>query len=165
MTHFDHITAAEYIAETCSAPLTVQGALLDRDEEGHFNLWALHRAAGRDMDKTPLQFLGTSTAGEYTNALGQESGHVNPCTGDAYAHKSLAMGYAYWIGPIFMARVVTYIDLSQSELLDLQESSLEQNLGALKAMRRSSELATVANGLLDELEKNVNEVAIREAMA
>ena len=91
----------------------IAGVEITTDEQGRFNLNALHKASGGRDAKRPKTWLDTKQAQELLeelrqdSALGQEilnvtKGGVAPGT---FAHELLAVSYAGWISPAFQLKV------------------------------------------------------------
>ncbi|TXE25875.1 KilA-N domain-containing protein [Serratia ureilytica] len=86
----------------------IAGVLISTDDEGRFNLNALHKASGLGANKAPAQWLRTNAAQE----LVQEVTDMQICTSPihsikggpnqgTFAHELLAVEYAGWISPAF----------------------------------------------------------------
>lgn len=91
----------------------IAGIEITTDEQGRFNLNALHKASGGEAHKKPSQWLRRQDAKELINELGvnmhpgQEvinsvNGGTAPGT---FAHELLAVSYAGWISPAFQLKV------------------------------------------------------------
>jgi hypothetical protein len=95
------------------------------DEEGRFNLNALHKASGLGDHKKPSEWLRSSHAKELVSKLSGKShlgqdvirsvrGGVAPGT---FAHELLAISYAGWISPGFQLEVnQTFINYRTGKL-------------------------------------------------
>ncbi|UAN53475.1 phage antirepressor KilAC domain-containing protein [Serratia sp. JSRIV002] len=97
----------------------IAGVEITTDDEGRFNLNALHRASGLGDDKKPSQWLRRSSTKALIEELGANlhPGHnaINSVNGGAnpgtFAHELLAIEYAGWISPAFRLKVnQTFID-------------------------------------------------------
>lgn len=91
----------------------IAGVEITTDDQGRFNLNALHKASGGRDAKRPKTWLDTKQAQELVeelrqdSALGQEilnvqKGGISPGT---FAHELLAVSYAGWISPAFQLKV------------------------------------------------------------
>lgn len=91
----------------------IAGVEITTDDQGRFNLNALHKASGGRDAKRPKTWLDTKQAQELVeelrqdSALGQEilnvtKGGTAPGT---FAHELLAVSYAGWISPAFQLKV------------------------------------------------------------
>ncbi|CCI77559.1 unnamed protein product [Klebsiella pneumoniae subsp. rhinoscleromatis SB3432] len=107
----------------------IAGVEITTDEEGRFNLNALHKASGGKDAKRPKTWLETKQAQELVeelrqnSALGQEvlkvkKGGSAPGT---FAHELLAVEYAGWISPAFRLKVnQTFIDFRTGKLAPVE---------------------------------------------
>ncbi|WP_312358846.1 phage antirepressor KilAC domain-containing protein [Mixta calida] len=104
------------------------GVEITTDEEGRFNLNALHKASGGDGHKRPSKWLATDQAKELISELEKQSpisglgeniikvikGGVAPGT---FAHELLAVEYAGWISPAYRLTVnQTFLDYRTGKL-------------------------------------------------
>lgn len=116
-----------------NAPV-ICGVEITTDEEGRFNLNALHKASGGQADhKKPSEWLRTKQAQELISELsgnshlGQEvvkvtKGGTSPGT---FAHELLAISYAGWISPAFQLQVnQTFLDYRTGRLAKPDISSI-----------------------------------------
>lgn len=133
----------------------VAGVPVNTDDQGRFNLNALHKASGGQNGKRPSLWLVTKQAQELAEELSN-----NSCFGDdvqkcispfhsvkggsspgTYAHELLAISYAGWISPAFQLKVnQVFLDyragrlhtnhmpeLSRREILKLAMDAEEEN--------------------------------------
>ena len=103
----------------------IAGITITQDEQGRFNLNALHRASGAPDSKLPSQWLRLKQAQELVAELSVNShlgcaaissvkGGVCPGT---FAHELLAISYAGWISPSFQLQVnQTFLDYKTGKL-------------------------------------------------
>jgi hypothetical protein len=84
----------------------IAGIEITTDEQGRFNLNALHRASGLGANKAPSQWLRTDQAKALAKIA--ESKTMQICIvshggrhGGTFAHENLAVEYAGWISPEF----------------------------------------------------------------
>lgn len=122
------------------------------DQEGRFNLNALHRASGTPKSKAPNEWLRTQQAKDLILALETQTGDsrfevvVTARGGNApgtFAAEQIAVAYANWISPPFYLKVIqTFIDYRTGKL---QQPAIPQTLP--EALRLAAELAE-ANALL-----------------
>lgn len=122
----------------------IAGVEINTDQEGRFNLNALHKASGGKDAKRPKSWLATKQAQELIEELRQDSalgenviivqkGGVSPGT---FAHELLAISYAGWISPSFQLKVnQVFIDHKAGSLKPLIPQSLPD------ALRLAAELA------------------------
>ncbi|WP_092880325.1 phage antirepressor KilAC domain-containing protein [Izhakiella capsodis] len=100
----------------------IAGVTIATDNEGRFNLNALHKASRLGTNKAPAQWLRTKAAQEVINELQKET--VQICivslegrNGGTFAHELLAVSYAGWISPAFQLQVnQTFIDYRSGKL-------------------------------------------------
>jgi phage antirepressor YoqD-like protein len=91
----------------------IAGVVITTDEQGRFNLNALHKASGGRDAKRPKTWLDTKQAQELVeelrqdSALGQEILNVTKggMTPGTFAHELLAVSSAGWISPAFQLKV------------------------------------------------------------
>ncbi|MCH7421319.1 phage antirepressor KilAC domain-containing protein [Shewanella sp. MM_2022_3] len=96
-----------------SACPSIAGVEITTDDQGRFNLNALHRASGGETTKRPSIWLTNKQAQELVEELSQNSGlgHklINSVKGGStpgtFAHELLAVSYAGWISPSFQLKV------------------------------------------------------------
>lgn len=104
----------------------IAGVEITTDEEGRFNLNALHKASGLGANKAPAQWLRTQTAKSLLAELEKET--VQICivsdegrNGGTFAHELLAIEYAGWISPSFRLKVnQTFIDFRTGKLAPVE---------------------------------------------
>ncbi len=92
---------------------TIAGVAITTDDQGRFNLNALHKASGGENSKRPSMWLANKQAQELTEELSRNSslGHklINSVKGGStpgtFAHELLAVSYAGWISPAFQLKV------------------------------------------------------------
>jgi hypothetical protein len=123
---------------------TIAGVEVTTDNEGRFNLNALHRAyeaetGSRQPSKAPAQWQRTKQAQEFVSEV--ESQTMQICIvstagrdGGTFAHELAAVEYAGWMSPVFRIKVnQTFIDyrtgkanapLSPAELILAQAQQL-----------------------------------------
>tara|TARA_R110002049_G_scaffold79344_3_gene202123 strand:- start:400 stop:1125 length:726 start_codon:yes stop_codon:yes gene_type:complete len=91
----------------------ISGTLINTDEDGRFNLNALHKASGGTKSKTPSEWARLKSTQELVSELSDQNGDsrsalkinnggVNQGT---FAHELLAISYAGWISPKFQLQV------------------------------------------------------------
>ena len=127
----------------------VAGVPVNTDDQGRFNLNALHRASGGKAHKKPSQWIRRQEVKSLISELGVNShlacepiksvnGGTSPGT---YAHELLAISYAGWISPAFQLKVnQVFLDyrsgrlqtnhmpeLSRREILKLAMDAEEEN--------------------------------------
>ena len=103
----------------------IAGVTINQDEQGRFNLNALHRASGAGDSKKPSEWLRSKQVQELVDELSGNShlgyapvssvkGGVCPGT---FAHELLAISYAGWISPSFQLQVnQTFLDYKTGKL-------------------------------------------------
>jgi len=131
----------------------IAGVEITTDEEGRFNLNALHKASGLGDHKRPSKWLAT----EPTQDLIRELETQSPLTGLApinsvkggkapgtFAHELLAISYAGWISPAFQLKVnQVFLDYRSGKL---KQPVIPQTLP--DALRLAAELAEEREKLL-----------------
>lgn len=94
----------------------IAGVEITTDQQGRFNLNALHKASGEADHKRPSKWLATEPTKELISELESQSPSeglaqkaVNSVRGGSlpgtFAHELLAVSYAGWISPAFQLKV------------------------------------------------------------
>ena len=113
-------TATEVAGTTSTQLPMVAGVEVNQDQQGRYNLNALHKASGLGNSKIPSRWLVNDSTKELIAELSQSTnsgfGVVEVIRGGSspgvYAHQSLAVSYAGWISPKFQLSVnQAFIDL------------------------------------------------------
>ena len=120
----------------------VAGIEITTDQDGRYNLNALHRASGLGPNKAPAQWLRTESARKLVQ-LAQEK-TMQKCIvskdgrgGGTFAHENVATEYAGWINTEFRWIVnQTFIDYRTG---NLQQPTLPKSLP--EALRMAADLA------------------------
>ena len=118
---------------------TIADVAITQDEEGRFNLNALHRASGLGANKAPAQWLRTKQAQDIVSEVENQTVQICIVTkegknGGTFAHELLAISYAGWISPSFQLKVnQVFLDfksgkLAQPQLPQNYEEALEHLL-------------------------------------
>lgn len=118
----------------------IAGVQITVDQEGRYNLNALHKASGLGANKAPAQWLRTQGARELSEEIEKET--VQICivsaegrNGGTFAHELLAISYAGWISPAFQLQVnQTFLDYRSGKL---QKTVVE--LSKLEALQMAIE--------------------------
>lgn len=110
----------------------IAGVEITTDDQGRFNLNALHRASGSIHTKRPSIWLATKQAQELVAELSQNSGlgcePVESVKGGAtpgtFAVEQLAVAYANWVSPKFYLIVIeTFLTVRKKSALSLPNFS------------------------------------------
>lgn len=124
--------------------VTIAGVEIYQDDQGRYNLNALHKSSGNDLSKAPAQWLrlkGTQELIEELTDMQIHTSLVNSVKGGVeqgtFVHELLAVSYAGWISASFQLKVnQAFIDSKKPK----QEIALpETYLEALKALVVSEE--------------------------
>ncbi|WP_299733888.1 phage antirepressor KilAC domain-containing protein [uncultured Endozoicomonas sp.] len=114
------------VSDSCTMPV-IAGVEINMDDQGRFNLNALHRASQQGMAKQPSNWLRLESTQDLKNELidsfnssdvmsipiVQKEGRA----GGTFAHELLAISYAGWISPAFQLQVnQTFLDYRQGKL-------------------------------------------------
>ena len=131
----------------------IAGVEITQDEEGRFNLNALHNASGTKIHKRPSKWLDTPQAKELLLEMESQSPPegfacclINSVKGGAYpgtfAHELLAISYAGWISPKFQLQVnQVFLDYKSGKLSEAKPlSTIEILESALKAEKEKLKL-------------------------
>lgn len=117
--------------------LMIAGVEVHTDNEGRFNLNALHRASGEGQRKRPSKWLATDPAKDLIAEMSQSlsgalgGNPINSMRGGnvsgTFAHQLLAISYAGWINPKFQILVnQTFLDLKSGKLV-AQSPAIDPN--------------------------------------
>ena len=123
------------IISTDTAFPMVAGVEVTTDDQGRFNLNALHKASGEGKHKKPSKWLDTQQAQDLVVALKSQSGStpINVIRGGhspgTFASKPLAVAYSMWLGgtTVFCAVLKSMEDAS-SIFKALQELEVPDDL-------------------------------------
>lgn len=126
-------------------PVQIAGVEINTDNEGRFNLNALHKASELGADKAPSQWLRNKQTKELVEELQKET--VQICivsvegrNGGTFANELLAVSYAGWISPSFQLKV-------NQAFLDMKAGKVGNAAAAL------NDPASLRQLLLDNVEK------------
>lgn len=125
----------------------VAGVTVTTDKEGRFNLNALHKASGLNVNKAPSQWLRTQTAQELISHLEKETMQI--CTvssegrnGGTFAHELLAVSYAGWISPAFQLQVnQVFIDYKTGSIKEKKDQTGLLQFRKARALKMATESA------------------------
>jgi hypothetical protein len=146
------------IKNNLSCPV-IAGISITTDEQGRYNLNALHKASGGKDAKRPKAWLATKSTQELieelrqNSAFGQEiitvtKGGINQGT---FAHELLAISYAGWISPKFQLTVnQVFLDYKKGELTPTPKID-NSGLPELRKARAIKEVYNVAEKLCGHL--------------
>ncbi|OCG60427.1 KilA-N domain-containing protein [Gilliamella sp. GillExp13] len=146
------------IKNNLSCPV-IAGISITTDEQGRYNLNALHKASGGKDAKRPKAWLATKSTQELieelrqNSAFGQEiitvtKGGINQGT---FAHELLAVSYAGWISPKFQLTVnQVFLDYKKGELTPTPKID-NSGLPELRKARAIKEVYNVAEKLCGHL--------------
>ncbi|MWP47474.1 KilA-N domain-containing protein [Gilliamella sp. Pas-s27] len=146
------------IKNNLSCPV-IAGISITTDNEGRYNLNALHKASGGKDAKRPKAWLATKSTQELieelrqNSAFGQEiitvtKGGINQGT---FAHELLAISYAGWISPKFQLTVnQVFLDYKKGELTPTPKID-NSGLPELRKARAIKEVYNVAEKLCGNL--------------
>lgn len=111
----------------------VAGVIVTTDKDGRFNLNALHKASGLNLNKAPSQWLVNKGTQELVNELVKNKTMENPIVstegrnGGTFAHELLAVSYAGWISPEFQLKVnQVFLDYKNGKLEERKDTGLPQ---------------------------------------
>ncbi len=136
----------------------IAGVEIITDEQGRFNLNALHRASGLGDHKRPSKWLNTEPAQQLVDEVGGQSPLegfdqkvVNTLKGGllpgTFAHELIAISYAGWISPSFQLKVnQTFIDYRSGKLKPVENKQLDlatMLISAGEELRKKDEVIKV----------------------
>lgn len=127
----------------------IAGVIITTDEQGRYNLNALHKASGLGNNKAPAQWLRTQTAQELvheltdmqkcTSPINTIKGGINQGT---FAHELLAVSYAGWISPKYQLMVNQVFLDCRNNLTPIQK---ESDVSGIPELRKAQALDTAYN--------------------
>lgn len=90
--------------------ISIAGVEINTDDEGRFNLNALHKASKLGSPKAPAKWVRNKQAVALVAELEKETGQIclvsdEGRNGGTFAHELLAVSYAGWISPTFQLKV------------------------------------------------------------
>lgn len=144
----------------------IAGVEITTDDQGRFNLNALHKASNTSISKKPSEWLRTKTAESLINELSGNSrlgqkvietvkGGTSPGT---FAHELLAISYAGWISPAFQLSVnQTFLDYKAGKLAETKPKLPDFNdpAAAARAWADQFEQAKLANEKLEVADQEI----------
>lgn len=133
----------------------VAGVEITVDEQGRFNLNAIHAASGKQHTKRPSIWLATGQAQELVSELSQNSGFgqevIKSVKGGkspgTFAHELLAISYAGWINAAFQLKV-------NQVFMDYRTG----NLSPIKVPGSLSEALRLAADQAEQIEKQSDRI-------
>ena len=144
----------------------IAGIEIHTDDEGRFNLNALHKASGLAGHKKPSEWLRSKQVQELINELEGQSGNsrsahkvINVVNGGTqqgtFAHELLVVSYAAWINPRFHLQVnQMFIDYKKGTLVPLQQPAQLSRLDILKiAIEAEQENERLSNQMEEQKPK------------
>ncbi|MEG9670544.1 phage antirepressor KilAC domain-containing protein [Serratia bockelmannii] len=150
----------------------IAGVEITTDEEGRFNLNALHKASGLGTNKAPAQWLRTQSSQSLIAELEKET--VQICivsvegrNGGTFAHELLAVEYAGWISPAFRLKVnQTFIDYRSGKLRpSALPSAKELALMVIQAEEEKERLKSHVNLLENQVHEDAPKVEFHDKVA
>jgi phage antirepressor YoqD-like protein len=133
----------------------IAGIEITTDEDGRFNLNALHKASGLGANKAPTQWLRTKQAQELIELAKNKTMHicivsVGGRSGGTFAHENLATEYAGWISTEFRWQVnQTFVDYRNGSLQPVKKqlSTLEILEIAIKTEKENIKFVAQINDM------------------
>jgi len=135
---------------------TIANIEITQDQEGRFNLNALHRASGLGANKAPAQWLRTKQAQDIVSEIENQTVQICIVTkegknGGTFAHELLAISYAGWISPSFQLKVnQVFLEFKSGKLVQPQLPDFTNPAVAARAWADQHERADKAETLLIE---------------
>jgi phage antirepressor YoqD-like protein len=135
----------------------IAGIEITTDEDGRFNLNALHKASGLGKAKQPNNWLRLEQTKELIDEMLNSSDMRNNPTqrstgknGGTFAHELLAISYAGWISPKFQLQVnQTFLDYKSGSLQPVKKqlSTLEILEIAIKTEKENIKFVVQINDM------------------
>jgi len=129
----------------------IAGVEISTDDQGRFNLNALHKASALGKHKAPSEWLRNKQTQELMQEMIDTGISVSPISATkggmiqgTFAHELLAISYAGWISPKFQLQTnQTFLDFKAGKLQPVQKalSTLEILEIAIKAEKENIKLA------------------------
>lgn len=150
-----------------NTPLPViAGVEITTDDEGRFNLNALHRAAGGLPKQAPALWKANKSTQELIDQAQQTIG--NPIVsyegrnGGTFAHELLAVSYASWISPAFQLQVnQTFLDYKDGRLVP---SSTPAKLSRLEILQLAMDAEKENGQLKEKIEQDKPKVEFHDSV-
>jgi anti-repressor protein len=140
----------------------IAGIEITTDEDGRFNLNALHKASGLGKAKQPNNWLRLEQTKELIDEILNSSDMRNNPTqrstgknGGTFAHELLAISYAGWISPKFQLQVnQTFLDYKSGSLQPIKKqlSKLEILEIAIKTEKENIKLVAQVEDMTPKAE-------------
>ena len=140
----------------------IAGIEITKDEDGRFNLNALHKASGLGKAKQPNNWLRLEQTKELIDEMLNSSDMRNNPTqrstgknGGTFAHELLAISYAGWISPKFQLQVnQTFLDYKLGSLQPVKKqlSTLEILEIAIKTEKENIKLVAQVKDMTPKVE-------------
>jgi phage antirepressor YoqD-like protein len=140
----------------------IAGIEITTDEDGRFNLNALHKASGLGKAKQPNNWLRLEQTKELIDEILNSSDMRNNPTqrstgknGGTFAHELLAISYAGWISPKFQLQVnQTFLDYKSGSLQPIKKqlSTLEILEIAIKTEKENIKLVAQVEDMTPKAE-------------
>lgn len=130
----------------------IAGVEITTDDQGRFNLNALHRASGGQKKNGPSYWLALDSTQALVGELDRQNTEISVFktkgrNGGTFAHELLAVSYAGWISPAFQLQVnQTFIDYRTGQLKPAMPQSLPE------ALRYAAQLAEQNQSMLPKVE-------------
>lgn len=97
--------------------LTINGVLINQDDEGRFSLNDLHKASGGKKNHQPAYFIRNANVNEVIEVLNLQNCGVDPIhrkagrfNGGTWVCKELVYKYAMWVNAEFEVKVIQTFD-------------------------------------------------------
>ncbi|MDE1508179.1 phage antirepressor KilAC domain-containing protein [Serratia nevei] len=156
----------------------IAGVEITTDEEGRFNLNALHRASGAEKKNGPSYWMALDSTqaliAELEQTLGDTEISVSViktikggCAQGTFAHELLAVEYAGWISPAFRLKVnQTFIDYRSGKLRpSALPNAKELALMVIQAEEEKERLKSHVNLLENQVHEDAPKVEFHDKVA
>lgn len=150
----------------------IAGVEITTDEQGRFNLNALHRASGLGEEKAPAKWVRNKQAKELISEVENSTGQIclvstEGYKGGTFSHELLAVEYAGWISPAFRLQVnQTFIDYRTGKLKPLVLPNVKElALMVIQAEEEKERLQNYANLLENQAHEDAPKVEFHDKVA
>jgi len=136
----------------------IAGVEITTDEQGRFNLNALHKASSLGKSKQPSNWLRLDSTkaliGEFSNSSDmRNSVEVQlGSSGGTFAHELLAISYAGWVSPKFQLMVnQVFIDFKKGSIAPVQSIDFSNTKQVAGLLAQSLEQVQIQEKKIEEL--------------
>ena len=150
--------------QSSSTPMpavSIGGVKIPIDDQGRYDLNAIHRASGLGAEKAPPKWTRNQQTDDLVRELEIETGQICLVSGEGrnggtFAHELLAVSYAGWVSPSFQLKVnQAFLDAKsgRSRMPTTAEMFMQSAQLLVHIERRQDEQARALVGVDDRLKR------------